>query len=295
MPSLSIIGAGNVGITLGRLFHRQGYEIGAVCNRSLQSAQRAAVAIGAGQAVARLSDVKNSDFLLVATSDNALGTIAVDLLDAGVPVDGSIAFHCSGATPSSVLARLRDRGAAIAGVHPVKSFTAPAQDADSFPGTWCGIEGDPAATGKLSEIFTAFGGKVFPVDGDSKVLYHTAIVFICNYVFPLIEAGLVCYEKAGVPRELAAEIVRPILHATIDNALRLGPGKALTGPIARGDDSVVGNQVKALAAFDPELRVLYEAVGSYATHLALEKGVATPEGIEAIRRLLSYDHYRGTA
>jgi predicted short-subunit dehydrogenase-like oxidoreductase (DUF2520 family) len=114
-------------------------------------------------------------------------------------------------------------------------------------------------------------------------------VFICNYLFSILEVGLQCYEASGVPRDVASRMVEPILHATVDNALRLGPGKALTGPIARGDDLVVSKQLKALGAFNAEYEQLYKALGTIATRLSLEKGVATPEKLSAIRKLFAYD------
>ena len=51
MQTLNIIGAGRVGQTLARLWHaRAVFQIGAVCNRSIGSAQAAVTFIDAGKA-----------------------------------------------------------------------------------------------------------------------------------------------------------------------------------------------------------------------------------------------------
>ena len=122
-------------------------------------------------------------------------------------------FHCSGATPSSVLQPLCIHGAHIASVHPVKTFTSPANDAENFSGTWCGMEGDAEALAVLEPIFQGFGGNTFTIKPAEKILYHTAVVFICNYLFSIIEVGLQCFDQAGVSRDLAAKLVEPILYA----------------------------------------------------------------------------------
>ena len=292
MRQISIIGAGQVGATLGRLFAQQGYPVKEIYSRTRASAETVAAIIGCGKTVGTLKELSPTDILLITTSDNALHNMGDRLVECDVIQQGTIAFHCSGATPSSILAPLRQKGGHIASVHPVKTFTSPLHDADTFAGTWCGVEGDVEAIAVLGPMFEAIGGRLFQVDSTKKVLYHTAIVFICNYLFPLLEVGLQCYEGAGVPRSVAAQVVEPILHATIDNALRLGPGKAITGPIARGDERIVRNQVRELADFRTEFKTLYELLGGIATRLALEKGVAAPEKIAEIQKILSYDQYQ---
>jgi predicted short-subunit dehydrogenase-like oxidoreductase (DUF2520 family) len=287
MSRISLLGAGKVGATLGRVFARAGGEIGDISSRSRASAEKARAIIGSGRVVDTLRDLGPADFLIVAVSDNTLYGIAEALAEAPVVAPGVVVFHCSGAAASSVLAPLRDRGASVASVHPVKTFTDPLRDAETFAGAWCGIEGDPEAVERLTVLFEGAGARLFSVAGESKLTYHAANVFLSNYLVPLIEAGLQCYERAGVPREIAAQAVEPLLHATVDNALRQGAPRALTGPIARGDDQVVAAQLHALEQADPRLAELYRVLGLRAADLAEQKGAAPAERLAAIRRLLA--------
>jgi predicted short-subunit dehydrogenase-like oxidoreductase (DUF2520 family) len=289
MKRISIVGAGNVGTTLGLLFSRHGFEIAEICNRTVASSERARELIGQGRVVESLERLSPVDLIMVTTNDNAIERVGEALAKAVDIKPGLVVFHCSGATPASVFCALKARGASVASVHPVKTFTSPVKDADTFAGTWCGIDGDPAGIEVLRPAFTAMGANLFAVDGKNKTLYHTAIVFICNYLFSIIEVGLQCYEAAGVPREVAMKVVNPILHATVENALALGPGKALTGPIARGDDAVVSRQLNALRTMNSDYETLYRQLGLVAATLSLEKGVAAGEKIEAIRSMLRQD------
>jgi predicted short-subunit dehydrogenase-like oxidoreductase (DUF2520 family) len=286
MASISIIGAGKVGTTLGRVFADAGRHIADITSRTRASAEQARAVIGAGRIV-ELQDLQPAEIFMIAVSDNALHGLTGALDSTEAVRDGTVVFHCSGAIPSSALSPLREKGASVASVHPVKTFTDPLRDAQTFAGTWCAVEGDAAAAARLTELFEGVGARVFPVQGECKLIYHAANVFLCNYLFPLIEAGLQCYEQAGVPREVAAQVVDPILHATVANALRDGPAQAMTGPIARGDDRVVADQLRAVQAEDERLGELYRLLGRFSVDLAERKGAASAEGLARIRRLFS--------
>jgi predicted short-subunit dehydrogenase-like oxidoreductase (DUF2520 family) len=287
MGRISILGAGKVGTTLGRVFSHAGHQIGDVFSRSRGSAEQAQQVIGSGRVVDKVPNFDPAGILIVAVSDNALRAISEELEDSPAVQPGTIVFHCGGATASSVLAPLRERGASIASVHPVKTFTDPVHDAETFAGTWCGIEGDRQAVQQLTLLFEGVGGRLFHIEGERKLTYHAASVFLCNYLVPLIEAGLQCYERAGVPRAIAVEVVKPLLGATIDNTLKDGAARALTGPIARGDHLVVADQMRALEEADPRLAELYRVLGSRAVDLAGEKRAASAGQLEVIRRLLA--------
>jgi len=287
VKTISILGAGKVGTALGRVFARAGQPIGDIASRSRASAEQARAIIGAGRVVDGPEDFDPLQILMIAVSDDALPAVAERLAKAASAGPGAVVFHCSGATAASVLEPLRDRGARLASVHPVKSFTDPSRDAESFAGTWCGIEGDPEAVEVLSALFAGVGARLFPIRGEQKLTYHAANVFLCNYLVPLIEAGLACYRQAGVPREVAVQAVEPLMRATIENALQHGAAQALTGPIARGDHRLVAAQMQALADADPELAELYRLLGARAADLADQKGGASAEQIAAIRRLLA--------
>ena len=125
------------------------------------------------------------------------------------------------------------------------------------------------------------------IDAQSKVLYHAASVIVCNYLAALVETGLRCYEKAGIPRDVASAMTQPIVRETLENVIHLGPGPALTGPIARGDASVVARQVQALDAWDSGAAQIYRSLGAAAVALARERGDADAAALDAIGTLLT--------
>ncbi|MBJ6727592.1 Rossmann-like and DUF2520 domain-containing protein [Geomesophilobacter sediminis] len=286
MKRVTIIGCGKVGKTLGRLWHRNGvFAIGEILNRSPESAADAAAFIGAGTPVADFSELGPADVFLIAAADGALASCAESLGRTGLVSGGSVVCHLSGALPSSVLLPAVISGGAVASVHPVRSFADPAVSAESFAGTWCGMEADPRALPLLEEAFAAIGGMPFSIDPQYKTLYHCGSVMVCNYLNALIEAGLRAYGKGGLSRETALQVMEPLVRGTLDNVFRVGPAEALTGPISRGDAEVVGRQIAALDGWEPELGRLYRDLGMVALELAAERQGA-PE-LEAVREVLS--------
>ncbi|MBC7514203.1 MAG: DUF2520 domain-containing protein [Herminiimonas sp.] len=270
--SLSIIGAGRVATALGRvLTRRASIQVRDVLARSVARAQAAVDFIGAGTPVVAFTDLRAADVYLLAVPDDHIAGCCAQLVASGVIGAGAIVFHCSGALGADVLAPARDAGAAVASLHPVRSFADPAAVADDFAGTCCGIEGDSAATAVLRPLFEAVGARVIPIDATHKTLYHAAAVFASNYVVTLIDVAMQVYGQAGVAPAVALEMIAPLLRESAENAFRLGPEAALTGPIARGDASTVMRQQAALAARHPAHAVLYAQLAEATAALALRK------------------------
>jgi len=292
VKTLNIIGCGAVGRVVGRLFQQAGLaDVQDVLNRSLASAKEAVAFIGAGRPVADYAELRPADLLLIAASDQALAGCAQSLagsgvLRPGVLRPGDVAWQLSGALPSAVLAPLREAGVAIASVHPVRSFADPAASCAEFAGTWCGIEGDAAAVALLSEAFAALGGRIFPVDPEFKTVYHAGAVLVCNYLASLVEVGLRAYQRGGLPRETALQVMEPLMRGTLDNIFRVGPAEALTGPIARGDAALVSAQLVALDGWDGEVALIYRALGRVALELSLRRE-GGGEGGDALAKLLA--------
>ena len=256
--SFSIIGGGKVGRTLGRLWSRiPDLVLNDVLNRSLASAQDACDFIGAGRAIDAYNDIRPSDIYLIATPDDMIEQSCNALAASGRLTTDSIVFHCSGAKNTAVLHAAIERGAAVASVHPIRSFASPEQLINSFSGTYCGAEGDPRALAVLSEMFGAIGGALVAINADHKILYHAAAVFASNYLVTLLDLAQHAYVESGVAPDTALQLMEPLVRATVDNVFRLGPVPALTGPIARGDMATVRLQQEAVTDWQAKYGDLY--------------------------------------
>lgn len=285
--TLNIIGCGNLGRTLGRLWARQGiFQIGCVLNTTRHSAGAAVAFVGAGVPVATMSVLSPADVVLISTPDDQIERSCEALAAADVLTPGGIVFHCSGAQSSAILRAAADRGASVASVHPIKSFADPLISSRTFAGTFCAVEGCGPAVEILRGAFEAVGGKTFLISADSKLHYHAASVIVCNYLTALMEIGLQVYENAGLDKQAALEIAQPLVQDSVENVFKLGPVRALTGPIARGDYNTVARQVRSLSAWNPQVGELYQRLGAVALDLSRQQGNASPAALDRLDKLL---------
>lgn len=288
MKTLNVIGAGRVGRTLARLWSEaRAFAVQDVLCGTLESARSATDFIGAGRVIAAIEEMRPADVWMLTPPDAHIAACCARIAASGTLRGGDLVFHCSGALSSRELAAAAGHGALVASVHPLKSFADPLRAAGSFAGTYCTAEGDDAALAVLRPAFEAIGGRIVGIDPERKVFYHAASVIACNYLVALMEAGLRCYEKAGLARETASAMMEPLMRETLDNVLRLGTVRALTGPIARGDDALVARQFAAIADWDREIAALYRELGAIAIELAREQGKADPAALKRLSDLFA--------
>lgn len=269
LPTVTIIGPGRVGKTLGRVLVASGAaRILDVAARSLESAENAVRFIGAGIPHAGLDRLGRADIYLLGVPDDQIAMVCAQLVAAHALRAEAIIVHCSGALNAAVLQPARAADALIASVHPLRSFADPERVSADFAGTCCGIEGDDAALAALRPMLEHAGARLIGIDSAHKTLYHAAAVFASNYLVTLIDVAVQTYGQAGIARDAALQLIAPLLRESAENAFRLGPAAALTGPIARGDWQTVERQQRALAAWTPAHADLYAQLAQATAALA---------------------------
>jgi predicted short-subunit dehydrogenase-like oxidoreductase (DUF2520 family) len=270
--TLCIIGAGKVGRTLARLWtDARSVIVQDVLNCSLASAQEACLFIGTGRAIASFNEIRPAAIYLIATPDDDIEQSCNALAATGLLNPSNIVFHCSGAKSAALLHAASTCGAAVASVHPIRSFASPEQVIKDFAGTYCGAEGEPRALTRLRDMFAAIGGNMVAIDSERKILYHAAAVFASNYLVTLLDLAQHAYVEAGVTPETALQLMEPLVRATVDNVFRLGPKAALTGPIARGDMATVRLQQDAVDDWQTKYGDLYRDFAKLTTELAARR------------------------
>jgi predicted short-subunit dehydrogenase-like oxidoreductase (DUF2520 family) len=285
--TLNIIGSGRVGRACGRLWAQHGvFEIQDVLTRSRESAAQGVKFIGAGRPAGGLEDMRGADVWMIATRDDAIVPSCTTLAASGKITPDDIVFHVSGALPSGDLRPAREKGARVASVHPIKTFTDAELAVQSFAGTFCAAEGDADALRVLKPAFERIGAKVFDITADVKPVYHAGGVFACNYLVVLIETALRAHEQAGIAREASLKAIEPMVRETVDAIFDRGPARALTGPISRGDAEAVKKQLARLRDWDRETGELYRGLGLEAVALAEADGRLDAARAAAVRKAL---------
>ena len=290
MPTLNIIGCGRLGKTLARLWQDNNLlTTQQVLNTSLASGKIATEFIGSGTAAASFTELAPADLWLIASDDTSIAPIVKQLANTSVLRAGDVVFHCSGALSSAILEPANESGATVASAHPMHAFSAPETSLETYPGSYCAVEGDTAAVAALTPLLEGIGSCVITINKDSKLLYHAASVIGSNFLVALLDASLQTFAASGITPEQSRAILRPLVHKMVDSVLDTDPASALTGPIARGDIATVENHLAALARELPEIKELYQVMGRRNTELAQKKGDACPDSLANLFEILSKD------
>jgi predicted short-subunit dehydrogenase-like oxidoreductase (DUF2520 family) len=244
-PRVAIVGAGNLGSALAVALQRAGYAIEAVVARSRgksrSRAHRLAKQVGA-RVVNDLSAVR-AELIWFCVPDSEIARAARSLA-AKVEWKGRVALHSSGALTSDELAVLRDRGAAVASVHPLMTFVRGSRP--SLAEVPFALEGDAAAVRVARRVVRGLGGRAYPIAKKDKAAYHAWGTFAS----PLFTALLATTEQvaglARVTRKAARQRMIPFLLQTLANYAAFGAAGAFSGPITRGDVDTVKRHLRVL-------------------------------------------------
>ena len=172
---------------------------------------------------------------------------------AKVRVDGPLVGHTSGATPLSALPH-----PGAFGLHPLQTATGPGT---RFDGCGCAIAGaTPAALSAARELATRLGMVPFELRDDQRAAYHAAASIASNFLITLEAEAEQLASDAGIEGFDARRMLGPLVTTTVANWIELGPRRALTGPVARGDRATVGRQRAAIEQRRPQLVPLFDAL-----------------------------------
>jgi predicted short-subunit dehydrogenase-like oxidoreductase (DUF2520 family) len=276
---IGIVGTGRMARALGALLRQAGISIGAVAGRSPRAAKETAEFVGAAAAV-KFSDLRlHSRSILVAVADDAVAHVGRELLQRGLT--GGVVLHTSAAVGPEALADLRHANNTVGVLHPLQTVPTPARGIEVLPGATYAYAGDDEATKWAQSLIAVLNGTAIAIDREHWQHYHAAAVMACNYQVTLVDSALELMKVAGIGRNSALDALAPLIRATTDNVLQLGPEAALTGPIRRGDAGTVRGHRNALANCSPLTRHLYNTAGVRTIPLASRAGL----GVDAAQEL----------
>jgi predicted short-subunit dehydrogenase-like oxidoreductase (DUF2520 family) len=268
---MGIAGTGRMAKALGALMVRSGVAVKAVGGRCGQSAEDTRRFIAADVAVPVRELPHYASHIVIAVTDSAIPEVAAEL-DAG-GLKGGIVLHTSGAAGLAALEPLSGSGNSIGVLHPLMTVPSAEQGIQTLTGATYAYAGEEGAARWAETLIKRLGGKAMRVDPKFWPHYHAGAVMACNYLTTLVDSALELMRMAGIARSDALEAVGPILRATTENVLTLGPERALTGPIGRGDAVTIQRHLAALQDAAKDTRELYVAAGLRTVSLAERAGL----------------------
>jgi predicted short-subunit dehydrogenase-like oxidoreductase (DUF2520 family) len=272
---------------MGRLAREAGYDITDVVCRSRRSAVSAVRFIGAGNAqVSARARLSAADLILIATPDDKIKDAVALLLSNATGVGRAVALHTSGALASDVLEPLVALGFSVGSCHPLQTFESPARAIDRARASYFCIEGEARAVRAARKLVRRVGARHFEIPTEMKSLYHAAAVMASGGVVALFSISLEMLARCGLDEAESKKVLLPLIEGTIANVRALGPARALTGPVRRGDTGTVERNMKALAAIDSSWLEVYRLLAARSLSLAEEVGL-DERSLAELRRLLT--------
>ncbi len=256
--SITIIGPGRLGTSLAHALREAGYRLDEIVFRADGKSARTAGALARrlharARPFSRIELTAGIIWFCVGDSDVAACAQALSDRD----WTGKIAFHASGALPSDALGPLRDRGAAVAAVHPMMSFVTGVKA--PLGGVTFSLEGDPRALRAARPMIRSLGARSIAIGKTAKPLYHAFGAFTSPLLIAAIATGERIAAEIGFSPQNVRSAVAPIFEQTLRNYLRGGSKAAFTGPLVRGDVETVRKHLDALRAL-PDVRAVYVAL-----------------------------------
>lgn len=240
-PTLRVIGPGRAGSALALALGQTGWEVEPPIRRGDDLAH---AAIGV-------------DLLVIATPDGVVGEVAA----AVTPAPGTVVAHLAGSLGLDVLSGHHH----TASLHPLVSIPRPDIGARRLrEGAWFGVAANgPGARRLIDQAVSDLNGRSVEVGDDDRAAYHAAACIASNHLVALLAQAERVAAVAGVPLEAFLDLVR----GTVDNVELMGARRALTGPVARGDEATLDRHREAL---DPGERDGYDAMVALARKLIEE-------------------------
>ncbi len=242
-PSIALIGHGRLGAAIERAAVAAGLEV--------RIGRRGAIAEACADVAVAL--------LCVPDGEIETACAAVAALDPAPRFVG----HASGATTLDALTSAREAGSRTFSLHPLQTIPGPDASLGGAPAAVAGSDAEALRVAR--SLATTLGMQPFEVSEDARGSYHAAASIASNFLVALEESAVEVLRAAGI--ESGRELLAPLVLRTAANWAEQG-GAALTGPIARGDERTVASHEEALAAANPELLPLYEALAERARAVA---------------------------
>ena len=238
-PSVGVVGGGRLGTSLSRALRAAGLTVDGPVGRG---------------------EVPSGEAIILCVPDAEI-PVAAEVVTAAAPYVG----HTSGATR---LTALEPAGVDAFGLHPLQTFTGD-EGPEAFTGAGCAIAGSSAeALAVAEELAGALGMNAFEIDDRGRAAYHAAASVASNFLVTLKAAAERIAAGADLSPAQARELLAPLVRQTVENWASMGPQRALTGPVARGDEETVAAQRAAIEESAPELLALFDVMVEHTRELA---------------------------
>ena len=252
-----IIGAGRISYSLTSSLIKSGYEITSVISKNIESAKNLAQTFHIKNYLTDLEGIlKSTKLFFLTVPDGEIKKTAVRLSHLNLNFENSYFIHLSGSENISVLNSIKSMGGITASIHPMQTF--PSKKVFSLKSVYAAVETNEEKYFKyISKLCKNLEMIPFKIKSDQKTFYHLAGVFASNFLAGNLFVSKKMLMKNEIDKKMFFNILSSTINSTLSNVKKVGPAKALSGPVERGDVQTIRNHISSLKKMSKNLNGKY--------------------------------------
>lgn len=242
--SIGFIGAGRVGVTLGRYFYEKNLKLSGYYSKSYAHSCKAAEFTHSKSYKTIKELVKESQIIFITVPDSSIYDVYLQLKQ--YELKDKILCHCSGALSAEVFEDIESIGAYGYSIHPAFAINDKENSYKKISRAFFTIEGNDEKISVIQKIFEKLKNPVQIIHAKDKHKYHASLVMASNLVIGLYHIALSQLEECGFSYSMANEVLKPLFLNNAENLCSNGCMNALTGPVERNDIDTINKHLSIL-------------------------------------------------
>lgn len=276
-PRVLVVGGGRLGGALALSLSARRWPV-RLYSRTEENRRRAR---SLGLKLATPEDLAQARVALLCVPDKVVPQVAQEMSQ--TLGRGAALVHCAGALSLQALGS--PRGRSTGSFHPLCAVSDPR---DSLAGHAVAISTRSRALKTiLQRMARDLELQVLEVPEARRAAYHAGAVLSAGCTVALMSVAVEALGHAGIPEEQALTALLPLMRSALRGMEARGLAGGLTGPVVRGDASVVAAHLSSLP---PEVAEVYRLLSKRALQLAEPR--LTPEARSALTKLLTHSRRR---
>ncbi|MCW8898173.1 MAG: DUF2520 domain-containing protein [Flavobacteriales bacterium] len=233
---ISIIGSGNVAISVSKAIVNKGLTLVQVVGRKIENVQALLAKLNSEQLIEAVTDFnrlnKEVDCFIVCVNDDAIVSVLKDF-----PFKDKLVVHTSGSVGLSVFSGFEKYGV----FYPLQTFSK--ENPIAFDEVPLCIEGSSKEVfDELIELGKTLSNKVVELNSQQREVLHLAAVFACNFSNYMYQVA----DELTTKNKIDFSILLPLINETANKINKQSPKEAQTGPAKRNDQQTIDKHLAML-------------------------------------------------
>lgn len=218
--SVGIIGAGPVGVMVGKALAAAGHELVGISAISKQNVERVEALLPDVELRDVDDIISEADLVLLAIPADELISAVAGFAEAKLWRQGQLVVHTAGEFGYSALSPASAQGVIPIAIHPAMRFTGTSIDLNQMRESFFAVSAPNVALPIAEALVLEMGGEPVVVAETNRAAYWEAYSVASNFSAMVVSQAIGLLEEIGVkdPRS----VVAPIVRSAVEQALAAG-------------------------------------------------------------------------